>query len=175
MKWNSFKYNGKIYELSHLNPLVWLFESEKEAKHPARKYRFNIEFSMHCFTKQAINDADNAVLYKGPTETRQFCFERYELSKLLSDIIRNINNKTCWHTHHGHFFTIEIQEQDREKKEYEIYFDVIKSAKGWLKLVVKSAYIRDRQHKTTQPKKRKVRFSVIARTRMENKKLRPPR
>ena len=71
-------------------------------------------------------------------------------------------------------FTIEIQDENGEKKEYEIYFDVYKSDKGWLTLIVKSAYIRDEHHGTTQPRKRKIRFSIIARTRMENKKLRPP-
>ena len=175
MKWRKFEYKGKSYKLSHLHPCIWYLN--QEGKHPARQYRFNIEFSLHCFTKQLPEDIsliDSLLLYKGPKETRQFCFERYELSKQLPDIIKNINNKTCWHTHHGHFFTIELQDQEGEKREYEIYFSVHKSGKGWLTLIVKSAYIRDKEYKTAQPKKRKIRFSVIARSRFENKKLRPP-
>jgi len=175
MKWNSFKYNGEIYDLGHLHPRQWLYEQEKTDKCPARKYHFNIEFSMHCFTVQAFEVIDETLLYKGPRETRLFCFERYELSKQLPEILENIDKKVCYHTHHGHFFTIEVQNQQGIKKDYEIYFDVKKSGKGWLTLFVKSAYIRDKQHKTAQPKKRKIRFSVIAKTRMERKKLRPPR
>lgn len=175
MKWNSFEYRGEEYELTHLNPFQWEYKQKKEVKHPERIYRFNIRFSMHCFTTQASQGTDNALIYSGPKETRQFCFERYELSKQLADVIRNINNKTCWHTRHGNFFTIEIQDQEGKKKDYEIYFKVHKSEKGWLTLIVQSAYIRDENHSTTQPRKRKVRFSVIARTKMDNKKLRPPR
>lgn len=119
--------------------------------------------------------SDLSLLYQGPKEKRVFCFERYQLSQQLPDIIRNIDQKVCWHTHHGHFFTIELQDENEAKSEYEIYFDVYKSAKGWLTLIVKSAYLRDALHGTTQPRKRKIRFGVIARNRFENKKLRPPR
>jgi len=175
-KWNKFEYSGNIYELSHLDPFEWFLELPKDGKHSARKYQFNTLFSMHCFTKQRLvsESVDSALLYEGPTETRIFCFERYELSKQLPRIIRNVNNKSCWHTHHGNFFTIEIQDKKGIKHDYEIYFDVYKSGKNWLTLMVQSAYIRDVQHATTQPKKRKVRFSVIARTRFERRKLRPP-
>lgn len=175
-KWNKFEYNGNIYELSHLDPFEWFLEWPKEDKRSVRKYQFNILFSMHCFTKRVLasESTDSALLYKGPTEARLFCFERYELSKQLPKIIRNINNKSCWHTQHGSFFTIEIQDKSGIKHDYEIYFDVYKSSKNWLTLMVKSAYIRDAQYAIGQPKKRKVRFSVIARTRFERKELRPP-
>ena len=178
MKWDKFVYKGKRYELSHLDPYIWLLDQEKNGKHPARQYRFNIIFSLHCFTKQLpLNEpiADSSLLYRSRKEVRQFCFERYELSKQLPEIINNINKKPCWHTNHGHFFTIEIQSKEGTKSEYEIYFDVYKSGKGWLTLIVKSAYLRDEAHRTSQSKKRKIRFSVIARTRFENKKLRRPR
>lgn len=178
MRWNKFEFKGKVYELSHLHPFTWYLTLGKEGVHPERKYRFNIEFSMHCFTKKLIDNkaiTDEALFYSGPKETRLFCFERYELSKQLPEIINNIDKKPCWHTNHGHFFTIELQNQNGVKSDYEIYFDVHKSGKGWLTLIVKSAYVRDEKYGTTQPKKRKIRFSVITRSRFENKKLRRPR
>ncbi len=177
MKWIDFEYNGEILDLSHLHPFSWFLLQDKEGKHPARKYSFNVEFSMHCFTKQLL-PAENpsaSLIYRGPKEERVFCFERYELSRQLPAIIMNIDKSVCWHTHHGHFFTIELQNRHGVKVEYEVYFDVYKSGKGWLTLIVKSAYIRDAQHGTTQPRKRKIRFGVIARNRFEGKKLRPPR
>ena len=42
-------------------------------------------------------------------------------------------------------------------------------------LQIKSAYVRDNLHKAGQPKKRKIRFTVIAKNRASGRKLRPPR
>lgn len=180
MKWKLFKYGGKTYDLSHLDSFSWIYEvmhgSDQQA---SKKYSINVNFSMHCFTKQPLHDqasCNSDLFYKEPKEdNRIFCFERYELSKKLPEIIKNLDHRNCWHTHHGHFFTIDLLDQSGDSREYEIYFDVHKSNRGWLTLVVKSAYVRDQKHGTTQPRKRKIRFSVIVKNKYENKKLRPPR
>jgi len=168
MKWKNFIYAGKKYELSHLHPFQLKLES----------YSFNVLFSMHCFTRKTLLDEtyEDALFYHGPKEKdRVFCFDRYNLSQQLPDIIRSLDKRLCWHTHHGSFFTIELQDIEGESKEYEVYFDVFKSNNGWMTLQIKSAYIRDKQHKTTQPRKRKVRFGILVKNRAIGKKLRPPR
>lgn len=175
MQWNEFIYRGDVYNLSHLNPFEWYFEQPKTDKTQARRYRFNVLFSMHCFTKGGTLSQDKFLLYKGPKETRTFCFERYQHSKQLPEIIKGLGNRVCWHTHHGSFFTIEIQDIEGKTREYEVYFEVFKSAKGWMTLYVKSAYMRDPEYQTMQPRKRRIRFSVIAKNRFEGKKLHPPR
>lgn len=168
MKWNNFYYSGKEYDLSHLHPFQWQLEG----------YKFSVLFSMHCFTKKPLLDEphDETLYYHGPKEKdRVFCFDRYELSQQLPNIIRRLNERPCWHTHHGSFFTIELQSSKGETKDYEVYFDVFKSGSGWMTLQIKSAYIRDTIHKTARPRKRRIRFSVIAKNRAVGKKLRPPR
>lgn len=58
--------------------------------------------------------------------------------------------------------------------EYEIYFDVTKaSRKGWLNLILESAYERTDAYATTQPRKRKIRLDVIAYNRQVGKKIKP--
>lgn len=168
MKWRNFSYKDEVYDLSHLHPFEYRLEH----------YKINVAFSMHCFTRTPLpgESFDGLLSYTSPKETnRIFCPIRYELSKQLPEIISNLNEKTCWHTHHGNFFTIEIQDVDGKKKDYEVYFDVFKAGKGYLTLQIQSSYVREESHKATQPKKRKVRFSVIVKKRFERKKLHPPR
>ena len=176
MKWRKFSYRGSEYNLSHLHPFEWHYNVQKEHKAPARAYRFNVTFSMHCFTRKPLRTetVDPALYYRGPKESRIFCFARYDLSTQLPDIIRSLGQRVCWHTHHDNFFTVELQDPEGRKSEYEIYFDVFRSKKGWMTLMIQSAYVRDERHETSQPRKRKVRFSVIARARLEKRKLRPP-
>ncbi|RUM94730.1 MAG: heat-shock protein [Thiothrix sp.] len=176
MKWRKFSYEGHEYDLSHLHPFVWHFDAPKKHKYPARKYRFNVTFSMHCFTREPLRTekVDPALLYHGPKEIRTFCFERYDLSTQLPSIIQRLGDKSCWHTHHGNFFTVELQDPEGQKNEYEVYFDVFRSGRGWMTLIIQSAYIRDERYETAQPRKRSVGFGVIARARQENKELRPP-
>lgn len=168
MKWRNFIYKGEIYDLSHLHPFQLQFE----------EYKFNILFSMHCFTRKPLVDElhEETMFYHGPKEKdRVFCLDRYTLSQQLPSIVRSLDQRTCWHTHHGNFFTIEIQNLEGETKDYEIYFDVFKSNNGWMTLQIKSAYIRDNSYKTAQPRKRKIRFSIIVKNRATGKKLRPPK
>ena len=120
---------------------------------------------MHTFTrglKEGEVVADE-LLYRDSRETRVFDFERYELSKRLLEIIRQLDERRCYHTGHGNFFTIELVSEDGTSQEYEIYFKVSRaSRKGWLNLYVESAYARDSGYQTSQPKKRKIGLQVIA-------------
>ena len=168
MKWKKFIYSNKEYDISHLHP----FQLQLGG------YKFNVLFSMHCFTRKPLNNEvyDETLSYQGPNEKdRVFCFDRYDLSQQLPNIIRSLEKRPCWHTHHGSFFTIELQSSEGERQEYEVYFEVFKSKNGWMTIQIKSAYIRDNYHQTTQPRKRKIRFGVIAKNRASGKKLRPPR
>lgn len=105
-----------------------------------------------------------------------FCFERYALSAKLPAIVRSLGERPCWHTHNGSFFTIELTDKNGEVFEYEIYFDVNRSSrKGWLNLVIKSAYVRTQAYASKQPRKRKIRLSVIAFKRQNKKPIKPGR
>jgi len=80
----------------------------------------------------------------------------------LPDIARGISLRKCFNTGKGNFFTIELVDQDEVKRDYEIYFKVSKESKGKLRLHIISAYIRDDEHESAQPQKKKISFFVIA-------------
>ncbi len=178
MKWNPFEYQGQVYDLSHLHPFEWEYTAPSGDKHPERTYRFQVNFGMHCFSRDPLDgeQVDSTLFYQGPKERRVFCFDRHEWSRQLPDIIRSLGERTCWHTHHGNYFTIEFVTRSGDKVEYEVYFDVTRATrKGWLNLVVQTAYVRDERYATSQPRKRKIRLDVIAYNKQMGKKIRPGR
>jgi len=175
MQWNPFAHQGNEYGLQHLNSFEWNYTAQAGGKRPERTYKFHVTFSMHCFTRnpRKIESVDNSLWYEGPKEKRLFCFDRYYLTYRLPDIIQSLGDRTCWHTAHGSFFTIEIMTQEGICTEYEVYFDITRaSRKGWLNLIVQSAYIRTKDYQTLQPRKRKIRLDVIAYKRQQNQIIR---
>ncbi len=132
---------------------------------------------MHCFTRNPLPDevVDSDLWYEGPKEKRIFCFDRYMLSDQLPEIVKSISDRACWHTHHGNYFTIELVTQEGALIEYEVYFDVTKATRkgGWLNLTVQSAYVRTKDYETIRPKKRKIRFDVIANNTQQGKTIKP--
>ncbi len=176
MEWRPFEHQGEKYCLAHLNPFDWHYHAAKGGKRPARTYKFHVTFSMHCFTRRPKEDefVDDCLWYTGPKEKRVFCFERYELSRQLPDIIRSLGDQSCYHTNHGHFFTIRYPSKNGEWVNYEVYFDVMRATQhGWLNLHVYSAYVRTEDYIASRPKKRKIRLDVIAYKRQMKKDIRP--
>ena len=58
--------------------------------------------------------------------------------------------------------------------EYEVYFNVAREKDGILKLFVESAYVRDNTHASSQPKKKKINFFVIAYNTFQGKQIKIP-
>ncbi len=178
MKWQPFAHKGCSYDLSHLDPFYWNYTAKAGEKRPERMYKFQVSFSMHCFTRDPFPDEQiNEVLwYKELKEKRLFCFNRYGYSRQLPAIIKSMGERTCWHTHHDNFFTIELMSEQGRTIEYEVYFDVTKATRqgGWLNLVVQSAYERTDDYASLQPRKKKIRLDVIAYNKQSGKKIRRP-
>ena len=177
MKWNDFTYSGTVYDLTHLHPFEHRYEHTLTGGQ-VQVFKCHVIFSMHCFTRD-LEDGDNytaELIYPYDKDHRLFDFSRYELSKQLPDIIRSLNQRPCWHTNHNTFFTIEITDQDGQTKDYEIYFSVAKASRkgSWLNIYVHSAYVRDKEHGGSQPKKRKIRFIVIAHNKQKGKPIKKP-
>ncbi|WP_299073047.1 hypothetical protein [uncultured Paraglaciecola sp.] len=175
MKWKSFSFEGVEFALDHVHPFEWAFTAPAAAKRPERTYKIQVMFSMHTFTR-GLQDGEHVpdLLYRDSREVRAFDFVRYELSKRLPEIVTLLGERRCYHTHHGNFFTLEIINAEGQPSDYEIYFKVSKSSqKGWLNLFIESAYVRDAEYQTSQPKKRKIGFQVIAYNIMHGKKLNP--
>lgn len=176
MKWRPFIHRGETYDLSHLAPFDWYYTAEAGEKRPERTYHFQVTFSMHCFTRKALPDEDiiAGLWYQGPKEQRVFCFDRHKLSFKLPEIIVSLKERTCWHTGHNNFFTIEIITKKGDTVEYEVYFNITRATRrDWLNLIIESAYIRTDAYQTQRPKKRKIRLDVIARNTQIKKKIKP--
>ena len=174
MQWNPFKYQGQIFDLTHVHPFDWEYTALATNKRLEHTYRIEVQFSMHTFTR-GIEEGevlDPALNYRDSREERAFDFMRYDFSKQLPTIVQQLGKRVCYHTHHGTFFSIEVVNAEGMAQDYEVYFKLSRSSrKGWLTLYVQSAYVRDRKHGTAQPKRRKIGFQVIAYNIMANKKI----
>ena len=115
---------------------------------------------------------DSNLLYSDSRETRVFDFVRYELSKQLPQIIQSLDKRKCYHTGKGNYFTVDIQDVG----EYDVYFKVARSSKrGSLTLFVQSAYVRDQNHAENRPRKKPIRFSIIAYNTLMGKGIKQPK
>ena len=178
MKWRNHTINGEVFVLEHLQPFTWELHQPCTDKHPARDFRFHVTFSCHCFTRKPDDGetVDPEYWYQAPRETRVFCLERWSFSKSLPTIIQELDQRRCYHTGHRNFFTIDLIEPNGIQRDYEVYFDVNRSErKGWLNLVVQSAYVRDPGYRSAQPRKRAVKFGIIARLAQHGRKPNPGR
>ena len=106
MQWKPFQFCGKIYDLAHLHPRSVTYEQPATGNAPARVYRVDVIFGLHCFTRGRDLDVtrENALLYRDDRETRVFDFVRYELSKRLPEIVEGLAQRKCYHTGRGNFF-----------------------------------------------------------------------
>lgn len=175
MKWKSFTHEAIEYDLEHIHPFEFEFTAPAAARRPERIYKLQVLFSMHTFTRGLKQDEYVPdLLYRDNREVRAFDFLRYELSKKLPDIVKQLGERRCYHTNHGNFFTIELVDENDQQNDYEVYFKLSRAnRKGWLNLFIESAYVRDDEHHSTQPKKRKIRFQVIAYNVMQGRKTNP--
>jgi hypothetical protein len=141
---------------------------------PEKKYIFDVCFSLHCFTYKIKDDSETTLFYKDSRETRVFCFERYELSKKLPQIIQDIFERNCYHTGHSNYFVAELLDMKGKKIEYQVYFSISKSTekKGRLTLYVQSAYPNTKN--PSVKKKKPIRFRVLAHNVLMGKKIKPP-
>jgi hypothetical protein len=170
-QYSPFKYHGRTYNLSHLNELVVTYIQPASGRKPQKKYKVVVLFSHHCFTRKDSENTDPDLVYNAPgkKDPRVFDFGRYELSKKLPHIIQNLDKRECFHTNHGAFFTIDIQNTANKKVEYEIYFDVYcpkrrteTRQRPRLTMIVQSAYKRDEERKEdNRPRKKKIKLFAI--------------
>lgn len=77
--------NGQIYDLSHLEPFVFLVTPKADG---APTYRVLASFGHHTFTRHVERDDDVASIYEENGDRRCFCPDRYERSLALPKIVR---------------------------------------------------------------------------------------
>lgn len=163
MEWKPFVYQQVVYDLCHLHPKTITYRQPEKANKPARRYSVDVDFGLHCFTRGIKENErlNRDLLYSDARETRVFDFRRYELSKLLPDIVDGLSELKCYHTGKGNFFTVTAIDDQGEEAEYEIFFAASRSTKkGTITLFVQSAYVRDAEH-GRRPHFKPIRFLVI--------------
>lgn len=162
MKWKAFTHEKTVYDFGHLDPFEYdLVVPEKDDK-PEQRYRLNVTFSMHCFTRDARKGEQipAELAYSDSRETRFFEFDRYEQSKGLAKIVRTLGERKCHHDKHGNFYVFEVVDADGRKQYYSVFFTLSKAGKkAGLNLYITTAHMRPAQPyaKNVKP----VRFSVI--------------
>jgi hypothetical protein len=174
--WKDFRLNKQVYDLSHLHPRIMSYSHQLKGSQLTNNYTVQIIFGLHCFTRGMKNDVDIDVSlhYSDSRECRVFDFTRYELSKLLPDIIGTLLERKCYHTGKGNFLTVEIITEDGHHQNYEIYFVVSRSKLGILTLYVQSAYLGDKIHPAKNSRIKKIGFNVILFNTLRNKPIKPP-
>lgn len=175
INWEAFRYKGTEYDLSHLHLTTIEYIQPAQDGRPERIYTVDIHYSLHCFSKTLETAADPLLNYSDARETRSFDFERYHLSKQLPSIIKSLSIKKCMHTSKGNFFVIDVVTSNGVKEDYEVYFEVKRSAKkGRAFLFVQSAYIRDRRHGNRSAPTKKISVYVILHNILAGKPIRIP-
>ncbi|MDP2805446.1 MAG: hypothetical protein Q8O24_05835 [Gallionellaceae bacterium] len=174
--WVAFTYKEVEYDLSHLHPVLIEYVQPGKAGLPAKNYAVEVCYSLHCFSKSLEANSDPLLNYSDARETRTFDFDRYELSKLLPQIIHSLNTKKCMHTGKGNFFVVEVITPNGNTEDYEIYFDVQRTGKsGVARLFIQSAYVRDPAHGNRLSTTKKISLFVILHNKLTGKSIKVQR
>jgi hypothetical protein len=173
MRWKPFRYDGVLYDLSHLHPKTVVFNQPASGKKPERAYTVNVGFGLHCFTRGTglYERIDPELIYEDSREWRIFDCCRYELSKQLPAIVDGLPRRKCYHTERGNFFTVEAVNDAGRLVEYSVFFDASRSSvRGCINLFVQSAYTRDIRHGSY---KKPIGFLIILYNTLNKRAIKP--
>lgn len=141
-----------------------------------------ILFSCHCFTISFKRDGRGEALvpadevFDNGRERRVLCLKRYEHSKILPRVIKELGARTIQvaATDRQSFVTFEVLDaNDGSKHRYAVYFEVTRDKRRKKRLIlhVQSAYVPDQLTKR-QEKAGKVSFTVLLRKAYLGEKIR---
>jgi hypothetical protein len=158
-------YDGQTYKFAHLEPHTETFVRPAGKGQPSEAFTVDIRYSDHCFTrspKTGEKYAAELVYLNGEKKIRLFCPKRNEMSKLLPGLIRSLPERAPHHNgSNGNFFTIDALDLNGDPVKYIIIFNVRKSGKGRMELLVETAYTEDPDYGSAALKGRRVRFWII--------------
>jgi|GEM_PF-1696709 len=174
-RWRPYESEDRIYDLSHVHPFRYTLTLAAMPNHAAREVEVRIGFSSHTFTV-GCEPPDVAHLhYSRPNDPRKFCPERYELSKRLQDIMRNLEHRKCFFTNYKNYFVVELPETLAAGFEYWVFFDVRNVGERDAVLIfVESAYVGDATKTPYRSRREKVGFKVLVNKALQNQRPKPP-
>jgi hypothetical protein len=136
----------------------------------------DIRYSDHCFTREPKPGEryEESQIYKnGERKVRLFNPKRYELSKMLPDLIRGLPYRKPQHNGtNGNFFIVEALDHEGAPVTYVIIFSLRKSTKGRMAMLVETAFFDEPELGRPLPKGRRVSFWIILNNTKNNLKIR---
>lgn len=140
MQFGLFRHKGQIYDPSHLNDFIFPYHFGFAI------YRIRVSFSCHCFTK-ALDNTPYHLQYKHGKESREFCFDRFELSKMLPNLIRTLGNVTFYESQKRDYLIIKLNDDFAPSQHYTIFFNFEKTGnkESDITIYVNSAYIKENE------------------------------
>lgn len=178
--------DGVPYDLTHLVSTTFDLALEATSGYPAVTIQIIVEYTSHCVSfgaKRGEPPLDFAVLgfdrllYDHRGNERAFCFDRYPLSKLLPALVHQLKDQKCLFTGHSNWVVVNNVTPDGKRSvSYLIFFQLRRTSKNLLRLVVESAYEGKIQQALSTPKNRRnnIRFRVMAAKVLRGEPIRMP-
>lgn len=127
---------------------------------PETAVTVRVGFALHCFTKKIEATDVSTDRYGDDREARTFCYQRYELSKRLGEIVRSLQARPCAFASDDNYVTVDVTTPAGVALRYGVFFNVKRvNEPNVVLLVVQSAYCLDPQK--PQPAKGKIGFNVL--------------
>jgi hypothetical protein len=134
--WKTIFVNGVAYGLDHLEP----FEFHVVPTGGETQVSIAVRFHDHCFTETFDPDKHTASLVSNQAslhEHRAFSADRYELSKLLPQLVRSLDGQRISSTRDGNLVRVTLQ----NGLTYPVFFTLRKEGAKRVGLFVVSAYV----------------------------------
>jgi hypothetical protein len=174
--WAPYEHAGVVYDLSHLHPFRYHLSLEAKGDHSARVIEIRVVFESHTFTAGCLMAEKPHFQYSGGRhDLRRFCPTRYELSKLLPDVVRNLRARRCYFAHRNNFFVVELPCGLPPNSEYRVFFDVRASGdSGAVVVRVQSAYVGSKDNPPVGRAAKTVGFAVLVTKALARQRPKPP-
>ncbi|MEO8460651.1 MAG: hypothetical protein ABI451_08990 [Dokdonella sp.] len=144
VRWMPYSRRGTVFPLNHLHPFRYEVTIPASEKDPKRVVMVHVGFALHTFTRERDSSTPSEEVYSDDRESRMFDDVRYELSKLLPEIIRSLGRRHCAFAKQDNYVTVEATMFSGETVNYGVFFNL----KRWKErgpmavlLVVQSAYV----------------------------------
>jgi hypothetical protein len=175
-RWAPHREGGITYDLSHLHPFRYELSLDEKGGYRPAVVEIRVAFESHTFTAGCLMAEAPHIQYSSfPHDLRRFCPDRYELSKTLPEVIRNLRSRRCYFALRNNFFVAELPNGLRSNEEYWVFFDV-RPAKdqGTVVLRVQSAYVGDTVKPPAGRTAKKIGFGVLVSKALAGQRAKPP-
>ena len=194
MQWNAIKRAGRItvdgrdYDLQHLQDSEFSFAIPATSGYPEINASILIQYGSHCVTRGprhrerfdfAALGHDRLIVDEKRNE-RCFSTDRYQWSMNLPAIIESLpSGRPCFFTNRENWLSIEILDSLGRPQVYEVYFNLTRPSRNFLRLYVESAYVRTGENQVRRPgdfrREDKIRGSVLLAKKLRGEAIRRPR